>query len=114
MILNTPSPLVRGAARCALLAFVDSNATQGVLRCWVDIMSLGDAKGFGADDVALPPPVEFEVNESPGYSRVRKTCVHVSLACKASAVRQELVTWNPHALRPGFGPKVLSIYLLRM
>lgn len=29
-------------------------------------MSLGDAKGFEADDVSLPPPDEFEVIEATG------------------------------------------------
>eukprot|EP00752_Nemacystus_decipiens_P012046 g10680.t1 len=38
-----------------------SNAPQGVLQCWVDIMPPGDAKGFPPADVALPPDVEFEV-----------------------------------------------------
>ena len=38
-----------------------SNAPQGVLQCWVDIMPPGDAKGFEPDDVALPPEAEFEV-----------------------------------------------------
>ncbi|CAM9992524.1 unnamed protein product [Ectocarpus sp. 6 AP-2014] len=38
-----------------------SNAPQGMLQCWVDIMPPGDAKGFPPADVALPPDVEFEV-----------------------------------------------------
>lgn len=38
-----------------------SNAPQGVLQCWVDIMPPGDAKGFPLADVALPPDMEFEV-----------------------------------------------------
>lgn len=54
---NVPLP-VCGRLRL----FMDSsNAPQGVLRCWLDIMPPGEAKAFLADDVALPPPTEFEV-----------------------------------------------------
>ncbi|CAM9569100.1 unnamed protein product [Phaeothamnion confervicola] len=38
-----------------------SNAMQGAMQCWVDILPAGDAGGFPADDVALPPVQEFEL-----------------------------------------------------
>lgn len=40
---------------------VYSNAPQGILQCWVDVMPAGDAKAFIPEDVALPPEAEFEV-----------------------------------------------------
>lgn len=49
---------------CAVSPPLVSNAPQGVLRCWVDIMPPGEAKAFPPDDVALPPPIEFEVMEA--------------------------------------------------
>ncbi|CAM9674905.1 unnamed protein product, partial [Phaeothamnion confervicola] len=36
-------------------------APRGVLECWVDIMTAGDASAFPPDDVALPPAADFEV-----------------------------------------------------
>ena len=38
-----------------------SNAPQGALQCWVDILPAGDANAFVQDDVSLPPTQEFEV-----------------------------------------------------
>lgn len=39
-----------------------SNAPQGLLQCWVDVMELGDSKAFEPEAVALPPAADFEVN----------------------------------------------------
>ncbi|CAM9794895.1 unnamed protein product, partial [Chrysoparadoxa australica] len=38
-----------------------SNAAQGVVQCWVDIMPPADANAFVPEDVALPPSGMFEV-----------------------------------------------------
>ena len=38
-----------------------SNASQGLVECWLDIMSPDEASGFPADDIALPPKEIFEV-----------------------------------------------------
>jgi hypothetical protein len=38
-----------------------SNASQGVVECWLDIMTPGEANVFPPDDVALPPKQIFEV-----------------------------------------------------
>jgi hypothetical protein len=38
-----------------------SNASQGIVECWLDIMSPGEASVFAPDDVALPPTEVFEV-----------------------------------------------------
>lgn len=42
--------------------FVGSVSQQGILRCWVDLMTPEDAKAFPQDDIALPPPRDFEVS----------------------------------------------------
>jgi hypothetical protein len=38
-----------------------SNNGQGVLQCWLDILTPGEANAFPPDDVALPPRQVFEM-----------------------------------------------------
>lgn len=38
-----------------------SNASQGIVECWLDIMTPGEASAFPPDDVTLPPKQIFEV-----------------------------------------------------
>lgn len=70
----------------SLVGRKNSNAPQGVLQCWVDVMPPGDAKGFVPADVALPPEAEFEVGFCVLRSVMGKRGRGALMPCKAVAV----------------------------